>query len=106
MQAKMSTVIFKKSQKSFGGEGGVRFPFTLPRTIRLAGGPRAPLVLFSILVPQEGLEPPRLSAIDFESTVAAVTPLRHYWCGWRDSNPHAFALVPKTSVATDYTTSA
>ena len=29
------------------------------------------------MVPQEGLEPPRLAAKDFESSVATITPLGH-----------------------------
>ena len=37
------------------------------------------------LVPQPGLEPGRLSAVDFESTVSTIPPSGHCLGGWEES---------------------
>ena len=56
-----------------------------------------------MVVPPAGLEPARLAAVDFESTVSAIPPEGH-WCARWDSNPQDPGSEP--GKATDYITRA
>ena len=44
--------------------------------------PRVPLIELIVMVPLEGLEPPRLSAKDFESSASTIPPQGHYFQSW------------------------